>query len=240
MKKARKTIVLLTLFAIALLSSVAYAHGGMNGTFKDFPIVNVIVNGEEYKGEVPAINFHGKTMVPLRFVSETLGQKVHWNSDTWTVTIGEAGSGTNHEEESSAHKHNNNANDTSTSGHNNHTHHAMNPVEIPADIPAPTVKITVIKDPMSGWNLNVLTTHFRFVPEHVSGPNHPDHITEGHAHLFIDGKKVTRLYGPWYYIGELSPGTHEIKVSLNANNHAPFVKNGQGIATHTVTVEVQE
>ncbi|HHT01429.1 MAG TPA: hypothetical protein GXZ96_01880 [Firmicutes bacterium] len=29
----------------------------------------MVVNGQEVKGDVPAINFKGRTMVPVRFVS---------------------------------------------------------------------------------------------------------------------------------------------------------------------------
>ena len=85
------------------------------------------------------------------------------------------------------------------------------------DVPAPpTVKVTVHKDPKAGWNLQVQVENFRFAPEHASTPHLPG---EGHAHLFIDGKKITRLYGEWYHIPTLTPGTHKITVTLNANSH---------------------
>ena len=89
------------------------------------------------------------------------------------------------------------------------------------------VSIKVRKDMMKGHNLFVTTKNFRWAPEHASGK----HVRgEGHAHLMIDGVKVTRLYGPAYYIGDLAPGTHTIEVSLNANTHAAYMHGDKAIA----------
>jgi len=54
--------------------------------------------------------------------------------------------------------------------------------------------------------------------------------SEGHAHLYIDGKKVTRLYGEWYHIPSLSPGTHKITVTLNANSHEDLMVKGKVVS----------
>lgn len=35
----------------------------------------------------PATIYRGRTMVPLRFIAETLGATVNWNPDTQTITI---------------------------------------------------------------------------------------------------------------------------------------------------------
>jgi len=98
----------------------------------------------------------------------------------------------------------------------------------------PTVRLSVHKDPKAGWNLQVQVEDFRFAPEHASAAHVPG---EGHAHLFIDGKKVTRLYGEWYHIPALAPGTHKITVTLNANSHEDLTIKGKPIsATQEVHV----
>ena len=98
----------------------------------------------------------------------------------------------------------------------------------------PTVRLSVHKDPKAGWNLQVQVENFRFAPEHASTAHVPG---EGHAHLFIDGKKVTRLYGEWYHIPALAPGTHKITVTLNANSHEDLTNKGKPIlATQDVRV----
>jgi zinc transporter ZupT len=124
----------------------------------------------------------------------------------------------------------------SHSSHADGHHHEAAPVEIPEGTPVPTVRLHVSKDPESGWNLHVETEHFRFAPEAV---NEPSRIGEGHAHLFVDGEKIARLYGPWYHLGELQPGTHQIRVELNSNQHAPFVYKGKKIED-IVTIEVEK
>lgn len=96
------------------------------------------------------------------------------------------------------------------------------------------VSIKVKADKMKGHNLFIKTSRFRWAPEHASGK----HVSgEGHAHLFVDGTKVTRLYGPAYYIGNLTTGQHTVMVSLNGNNHATYARNGKEIKdSFTVTV----
>jgi hypothetical protein len=112
--------------------------------------------------------------------------------------------------------------------------HSHQKLEIPAGQPIPSVKLIVRPDAMKGWNLEVQVTNFRFAPGRVNTSSNP---AEGHAHLFIDGKKITRLYGPWYYLPNLESGQHEIKVSLNTNAHETLVYKGQPIeATAIVRV----
>lgn len=45
------------------------------------------INNQTVSLDVPAKNLKGYTMVPVRFVSEALGQKIGWNSKTKTVTV---------------------------------------------------------------------------------------------------------------------------------------------------------
>ncbi|ODP26521.1 Gamma-D-glutamyl-meso-diaminopimelate peptidase [Paenibacillus nuruki] len=45
------------------------------------------INGKKVTLDVPAKSIKGRTVVPLRFVSESLGEKVGWNASTKTVSI---------------------------------------------------------------------------------------------------------------------------------------------------------
>ncbi len=47
----------------------------------------VAINGTEQKVDVPAQLINSRTMVPVRFISEALGEKVEWDGDTKTVYI---------------------------------------------------------------------------------------------------------------------------------------------------------
>lgn len=85
---------------------------------------------------------------------------------------------------------------------------------------------------MGGWNIHLLTQRFRFAPAHASDKARGG---QGHAHLYIDGEKHTRLYGPWYYLPEdaLAPGRHTLKVTLNANDHSIWAVDGEPVQATT-------
>jgi hypothetical protein len=99
---------------------------------------------------------------------------------------------------------------------------------------APKVDVEVIEDPMGGWNLRLDTGNFRWAPENVSTDAVPG---EGHAHVFMDGKKVARLYGPWFYVSpsSMTKGKHTFTVSLNANDHTAYAVDDVQI-TDSVTL----
>lgn len=109
-------------------------------------------------------------------------------------------------------------------------------LEIPDGQPIPSVKLIVHPDAVKGWNLEIQVTNFSFAPEHI---NTKSLTTEGHAHLYIDGKKVTRLYGSWYYLSSLEPGQHKISVTLNANGHQELAHKGQVIGD-SVVIQVRD
>jgi hypothetical protein len=100
-----------------------------------------------------------------------------------------------------------------------HDHSAMMPISVPAGADAPTLAATVLKDPMSGWNLQIAVTNFRFSPEHAS----LEHIAgEGHAHAYVNGEKIARVYGNWLHIEQLPEGDVTVEVALNSNDHKPL------------------
>jgi hypothetical protein len=105
----------------------------------------------------------------------------------------------------------------------NHDHQ---PVEIPQGQPVPQIDLVVHSDSMQGWNLEVKVSNFEFTPSQV---NQADQLDEGHAHLYVNGEKVTRIYGNWFYIKNLEPGENQIKVTLNTNGHKALYYQGQPI-----------
>jgi hypothetical protein len=113
-----------------------------------------------------------------------------------------------------------------------HRHDLRN---VPAEN-APEIELSVTEDKMmpGQFQLFINTSNFEFAPESVS----EDYVQgEGHAHVFVDDVKISRAYGPWYHLPKLKPGTHEIKVTLNTNNHQEYAVDGEPVrATTTVTV----
>ncbi len=127
--------------------------------------------------------------------------------------------------------------DTASSGYQqvsqsqpDHDHGIM---DVSSNGSIPTLEIALQEDAMSGWNLHLVTRNFRFAPERASTEHR---ASEGHAHLYIDGKKIARLYGPWFHIATLEPGSHEIEVTLNANTHQAYAVGDRVIAETTTVV----
>lgn len=121
-------------------------------------------------------------------------------------------------------------------GHSEAAAHSHgNAVNLPAGVDAPGLAVKVFKDPMAGWNLHVAPTNFRFAPENASATDQPG---EGHAHVYVNGVKLARLYGEWMHIPELPKGQVEVKVSLNTNSHGELTVEGIPVAA-SVNVEVE-
>ncbi len=83
---------------------------------------------------------------------------------------------------------------------------------------------------MKGWNLNIETTNFTFAPETVNQESSPN---QGHAHLYINGEKITRIYSNWYHLPELPKGDNEIKITINTNLHEDLIYQGKVIGDRT-------
>jgi len=107
--------------------------------------------------------------------------------------------------------------------HAEHEAHAHEVYEVPENEPAPSLTLNVMEDP-PGWNLHLVTENFTFAPYHIG----VDHIPgEGHGHLYINDKKITRILGPWHHIPELPEGNNTIRVSLSTNDHEYYSVNNQ-------------
>ncbi len=73
------------------------------------------------------------------------------------------------------------------------------------------VKLNVYKDIFSGYSIQLIVNGLIFTPENA-GKQHID--GEGHAHIYIDGEKIARVYGTSFHLGNiLSEGEHEIKLA---------------------------
>ncbi|MGK7912219.1 MAG: hypothetical protein AB4050_12190 [Synechococcus sp.] len=109
-----------------------------------------------------------------------------------------------------------------------HTHKQL---EVSADLPVPAVAVVVHEDAVNGWNLELQLDNFEFSPATI---NEPGAQNEGHAHLYINGEKVTRLYSNWYYLEDLEAGENTILVTLNTNTHEDLTVNGEVISASTI------
>jgi hypothetical protein len=115
---------------------------------------------------------------------------------------------------------------------NQHQHHHHEALEWPRDRDRPTLGLFAQPDPQGkGVNVQILVSGFRFAPERLANPS--DDPGEGHAHLYLNGEKIARLYGPWHHLSNLPPGRHVLSVRLSTNRHQELHYQGQAIAAET-------
>lgn len=107
----------------------------------------------------------------------------------------------------------------------------------PAESAVPVeLDITAQVDNDGGVHVAIQTEGWQWEPEEVNGANQDG---AGHAHIYADGVKLTRVYGNYHYIPALEPGTREIKVSLNSNDHSELTWQGDMLES-AVSVTVPE
>ena len=80
------------------------------------------------------------------------------------------------------------------------------------------ISVSITTEVQNGGDVyvRILTGNWRWAPEQVDQPHAPG---EGHAHIYVDGEKISRVFEPFYQLTGLAPGEHEIRVTLNSNDH---------------------
>lgn len=116
--------------------------------------------------------------------------------------------------------------DADSHSHSEDSHSHSETYEVGDAALIPSVELMVMEDEKSGWNVTLTTENFTFTPENVNG-EHVDN--EGHAHIWVDGEKLARIYSESYHIDDLGEGEHEISVTLNTNKHADYTVDGETI-----------
>jgi hypothetical protein len=107
-----------------------------------------------------------------------------------------------------------------------HTHGATSIHEISSSV-APSAKLLVTKDPTGGFNVQVQTSRFTWRPDMAS----MKHIEgEGHAHVYLDGRKIMRIYNNWFHLNTFQfatkSGEQLVSIELVGNDHAPYTTEG--------------
>lgn len=117
--------------------------------------------------------------------------------------------------------------------------HSHPPRPVNLDLPLPELELQILPDAMDGYNLQLLPKNFAFTPARI---NQPVRDNEGHAHLYINGQKVARLYGYWFHLPSqlLITGTNHISVTLNANDHSEWTLNDVAIAATVRVVKIEQ
>lgn len=103
--------------------------------------------------------------------------------------------------------------------------------------PSPTLEFSELVPSLDGFPIRVVTTNFEFKQLGGTGPMPSHKPGEGHAHLYLNGLKLGRMYKPEASIGQLMPGSYNLTVSLNSNDHRAYLANGSPVkANHEFTL----
>lgn len=115
----------------------------------------------------------------------------------------------------------------SSLGHDHAGHDHAEPEEALVEWTGPPANLTLglAADKGNAMNLNIKADGFTFTPETVNTDPTPG---TGHAHVYLNGEKIRRVYTPWVHIETVLPGD-VIRVTLNADNHAAWGENGTPI-----------
>lgn len=97
----------------------------------------------------------------------------------------------------------------------------------------PTIIAEAFKDVKDGYNVHIQTTGYAWTPEKVNGENIQG---TGHAHIYVNGVKVARVYGEWFHVpgSFFKAGDNTILVTLNANDHSEWIQAGQHIQAEII------
>jgi len=113
-----------------------------------------------------------------------------------------------------------------------HSHGDAEPQEFVGH--APVLGVSVSEDPESGFNVSVTVEGLK-LDARGAGGRHVD--GSGHLHLYANGQKIDRLYGPAAHLPALPEGEVDITVAAFTNDHRPYVADGEPVeASTTITV----
>ncbi|MDN2662303.1 hypothetical protein OW492_02780 [Psychromonas sp. 14N.309.X.WAT.B.A12] len=118
--------------------------------------------------------------------------------------------------------------------------HSHLPITVPVDIPSPRLSLKLSKDTIDGYNLTLNTKHYSLIPppkkatmaELMKVSIDPrSNVVEGHAHLYINGTKIRRIYGKTIHIPlhYFKNGINTVSVTLNNHGHMYWVAENKKI-----------
>ena len=121
-------------------------------------------------------------------------------------------------------------------GEPSHDHSAKEHGPIESAVPV-SMELAAEVDAAGGLHIRIATENWQWAPEEVNQESRPG---VGHAHIYANGEKLSRIYGPEHYVADLPPGQYEIRVDLNDNAHNALTVNGAPLAaTAAVTIPAQ-
>jgi hypothetical protein len=114
------------------------------------------------------------------------------------------------------------------------TNGAISVHEIAQEV-APQATLKIEKDPTGGFNVQVKTKNFLWRPEMASMQHVPG---EGHAHVYLDGRKIMRIYNEWFHLNTYQFSTRSgeqlLSIEFVGNDHAPYTIQGLPVGVEQI------
>ena len=100
--------------------------------------------------------------------------------------------------------------------------------EIDQSLPIPAVSLNHTKDKKGNYAIELVLENFTFEPTLVDQGAVPN---EGHAHIYVNDEKISRLYDNWFYLDKkhLSEVVNTVEVTLNGNDQSEWAIDGSHI-----------
>lgn len=93
-KNRTKKTILAAVCLLAFSASAAFASNAVKNITVYYQDIKIVVDGIKQNPSAEPFIYNGTTYLPVRAVGEALGEKVNWDQNTKTVTIGENPTGT--------------------------------------------------------------------------------------------------------------------------------------------------
>ena len=129
--------------------------------------------------------------------------------------------------------------------------HSHMPIDVPDTVAVPALSLHIVKDIMSGYNLTLKVQRYTLIapPEDISSMmglmeahiNKKSGFIEGHAHLYVNGIKIQRIYGEHIHIPQnlFKNGINTVSVTLNNHGHMYWVADGKQVLATLYVNEAQ-
>jgi copper(I)-binding protein len=78
----------------------------------------------------------------------------------------------------------------------------------------------------SGSDITLEVDNFSFILTTDDAQHVPN---EGHAHIYLNGLKLGRLYKTTFTLGAVPPNSYELRVELNSNDHKPYLSEAEPV-----------
>jgi hypothetical protein len=120
--------------------------------------------------------------------------------------------------------------------------HSHMPIAAPEHAKPMALSLVLIKDTMSGYNLTLKTQHYLLTPPPsgvsmqalmVASIDRQSKLLAGHAHLYVNGEKIQRIYGQDVHLPQslFKEGMNSISVTLNNHGHMYWTIDGKKVVS---------